>query len=223
MGDERAAKLLSDWTVTLAAGQVPKELQLDLLEALRANEARLTLAARAELASYEKEKHSRDALAHWRECLSGGNAEEGRKIFLERQDTACLRCHKINGEGGEVGPELAGIGQRQSREYLLESILFPNTRIAPGFEAVLVSMKNGASVAGIVKSESETELVINSPEDGVLKLKKAEIEKRDHGLSAMPEGMTEILSKGELRNLLEFLATIRPANGGPPPAKEALR
>src|SRR4029078_490824 len=79
MADDRAAKLLSDWTDILAAGRVPKELQLDLLEALRANEARLTPGARAELAIFEKAKDSRDALANWRECLLGGSAEEGRK------------------------------------------------------------------------------------------------------------------------------------------------
>jgi quinoprotein glucose dehydrogenase len=69
-------------------------------------------------------------------------------------------------------------------------------------------MKNGSSSAGIVKSENENQLVINSPEDGLLTLKKADIEKRDRGLSAMPDGMGDLLSKQELRNLVEFLATV---------------
>src|SRR6266404_6189451 len=99
-------------------------------------------------------------------CLYGGQADEGRKTFIERQDAACFPCHKINGEGGEVGPELAGIGQRQSREYILESILFPNAKIAPGFESVLVSMKSGKNYGGALKSENDAQIVIHSPEDG---------------------------------------------------------
>ena len=148
-------------------------------------------------------------MAKWRECLQGGNAEEGKKTFIERQDAACFRCHKISGEGGEVGPELTGVGQRQTREYLLESMLYPNKTIAPGFETVIVSLKNGTSYAGLVKAENATELVINSPEDGLLTVKKADITARDRGLSAMPEEMGNILSKTDMRNLVEFLSTLK--------------
>jgi quinoprotein glucose dehydrogenase len=213
MNDDHTSELLNGWLDKLLAGRVAKELRLDVLEAVRRNQGlRASTAAQEKLAKYEATHDLRDTLATWRDCLYGGNAEEGKKTFLERQDAACLRCHKINGEGGEVGPDLAGIGQKQTREFILESILFPNAKISPGFESVLISMKNGASWAGVVKSENDTQLVINSPEDGLLTLKKADIQKRDRGLSAMPEGMTEMLSKQDLRNLVEFLATT------PPPA-----
>jgi putative heme-binding domain-containing protein len=79
---------------------------------------------------------------------------------------------KINDEGGEVGPDLGGIGQRQTREYILESILFPNKNIAPGFESAIVALKNGNSFAGVVKSEKDIQLVIHSPNHGLLMLKK---------------------------------------------------
>ena len=101
------------------------------------------------------------------------------------------------------------MGQRQSREYILESILFPNRSIAPGFESVLVELKDGASYAGLVKSENPTELVLNSPEDGLLTLKKADIQNRQRGLSPMPEELISALSRRELRDLLEFVATVK--------------
>ncbi len=160
------------------------------------------------LAKFQAARDSKDALAQWRECLYGGHADEGRKTFVERQDAACFRCHRINGEGGEVGPELAGIGQRQSREYILESILFPNAKIALGFESVLVTTKDGKRHGGVLKSESGTQIVIHSPEDGVVTLKKSDVQTRDPSLSAMPEGVTNVLSRQDLRNLVEFLATI---------------
>jgi quinoprotein glucose dehydrogenase len=208
VNDDGATKLLSAWLDRLLAGQVVKELQLDVLDAVQKSQSLVTSAATKEkVAQYEAVRDSRDPLAKWRECLYGGDVEDGKAIFTERQDAACLRCHKINGEGGEAGPELTGIGQRQTRESILESILFPNANISPGFETLLVSMKNGSSVAGVVKSENDTQLILHSPEDGLLTIKKADIQKRDRGLSAMPEGAAEILSKRDLRNLIAFLAT----------------
>jgi quinoprotein glucose dehydrogenase len=209
-GDAGAVKLLSSWLDQLIAGKVPRELQLDVLEAARNNPCLAASAGTKDaLAKFETTRDSKDALAKWRECLYGGNAEEGKKAFIERQDLACFRCHKINGEGGEVGPELAGIGQKHPREYILESILFPNKNVAPGFESVIVTLKDGTSYAGLLKSENEAQLVINSPEDGPVTVKKADVQTRDRGLSAMPEEIGNVLSKTDLRNLLEFLATLK--------------
>ncbi|MDB6129901.1 MAG: gdhB 2, partial [Verrucomicrobiales bacterium] len=82
-----------------------------------------------------------------------------------------------------------------------------NATIAQGFENLIETLKNGISYAGQFKSETDKELVILSPEDGLLKLDKATITKRDKGLSGMPEGMGDALTRRELRSLVEFLAT----------------
>ncbi|MEO8427022.1 MAG: hypothetical protein ABI651_07920, partial [Verrucomicrobiota bacterium] len=78
-----------------------------------------------------------------------------------------------------------------------------------GSENLLVTLKNGMACAGVVKSEDEKELVLNSPEDGLLKLKKSDLQSREKGLSAMPDGMGSLLSKQDLRNLVEFLASLK--------------
>ena len=72
---------------------------------------------------------------------------------------------------------------------------------------VLVTLKGGQSHAGVIKSESGTELVLNSAEDGLVTVKKSEITGREKGLSGMPEGFGDLLSKQDLRNLVEYLAT----------------
>jgi quinoprotein glucose dehydrogenase len=120
-----------------------------------------------------------------------------------------VRCHKINSEGGEVGPDLSKIGAQKDRTYLIESVLVPNKDIAAGFESVVVSLKNGTVYAGVLKSENAGELVINSPEEGVVAVKKADIQARDKGLSPMPEGMDQILSKQDFRNLVEYLGGLK--------------
>ena len=74
---------------------------------------------------------------------------------------------------------------------------------------MVVTMKSGTTYAGTVKSESAAELELNSPEDGLLKIKKADIQTRERGLSGMPEEIRQVLSKHELRDVVEFLWTLK--------------
>jgi quinoprotein glucose dehydrogenase len=204
--DPAADKLLLEWLDKLIAGQVAAEVQLDVIEAA---DKRSSEAVKSKLAAYQASKPKDDPLAAFRETLQGGNAAEGRKVFYERAEVQCVRCHKINSEGGEVGPDLSKIGAQKDRTYLIESVLVPNKDIAAGFESVVVSLKNGTVYAGVLKSENAGELVINSPEDGVVTVKKADIQARDKGLSPMPEGMDQILSKQDFRNLVEYLGGLK--------------
>jgi len=201
-----AENALTGWLTRLLAGDVPKEVQLDLIEAA---EKRSSPEIKGKLERYQASKPKDDPLAEYREALYGGNAAEGKKIFFERPEASCVRCHKINGEGGEVGPDLSHVGGQKDRQYFLESVLIPNKQIAPGFESVLVTLNNGALYAGVLKSENANELVINSPEDGLVTVKKSDLKTREKGLSPMPEGMGQTLSKQDLRDLVEFLSILK--------------
>ena len=197
-----ADMLLKHWMDGVLAGTVAPELELDVIEAAGQRDS-----LKAQIAQYKSRLDAKDPSAAWKACLVGGNAEAGKKVFVERAEVSCVRCHKVQGEGGEVGPELTGLGKKNGRAYLLTSILYPNAAIAAGFENVLVNLKGGQSYAGIIKSESATELVLNSAEDGLVTVKKSEITSREKGLSGMPEGFGDLLSKQDLRNLIEYLAT----------------
>ena len=199
-----ADRILTNLLDQLLAGQLPHEIELELLEAVA---KRPSPVLKSKLEQYESK--SSGALKDFQQTLFGGNAEAGRKIFFEKAEASCVRCHKIKDEGGDVGPVLSGVGTRQTREYLLESLVQPNAKIAPGFETVLVVMKNDASYAGVFKSENETELVINSPEDGITKIAKENIKTRSRGNSGMPDGLGGILSKRDMRDLVEFLSSLK--------------
>lgn len=201
-----ADAVLLQWMERLLLKEVPAELQVDLLEAAS---KRPVPAFQERIRKFENSRPADDDLRSWRECLTGGNAAEGKKIFLERAEVYCIRCHKAGGEGGEVGPDLAGIGARRDRQYLLESIVFPNKHLAEGYESVNVELKSGTVYAGAVKRETESELELNSPEDGLVKINKAEIKSREKGLSGMPEELRQVLTKHDLRDLVEFLATLK--------------
>ncbi|MGV3772632.1 MAG: PVC-type heme-binding CxxCH protein [Verrucomicrobiales bacterium] len=194
------------WIDNIAANKAPREIELELLEAAAKRKDPLI---QAQLARFHARRATNDLALRHREVLFGGNVANGRKIFFERADASCLRCHKIKGEGGDVGPALDGIGGRYPREYLLESIIEPSNRIAPGFENLVIRMKDGTVYSGLLKADELEIMTINSPEEGIIKIPKADIESLDLGLSAMPAEITSTLSKRDLRDLVEFLSSLR--------------
>lgn len=200
----QADAALTRWMEQLLAGKVAAELQLDVLDAAGKRDALKPLVAK-----FDASLEAKDPIAKWKVSLTGGNVEEGRKVFHERAEVSCVRCHKIQGEGGEVGPDLTGLAGRNGRDYVLTAIIHPNATIAQGYENVLVNLKNGQSYAGVIKSETAEELLLNSPEDGLVKVKVADIQSREKGLSGMPEGFGDLLTRQDLRNLIEYLATTK--------------
>lgn len=138
--------------------------------------------------------------------LRGGDASRGKKLFAERADWACQRCHKLGNEGGDVGPNLTGLGKRLTREQILESIVYPNRTIASGFETVILTLTDGESKVGVVMSEGRGRLILNSPEEGRIQIPLDRIKSREQAPSSMPEGLTEMITRGEMRDLIEALA-----------------
>ncbi|HTH48971.1 MAG TPA: PQQ-dependent sugar dehydrogenase, partial [Candidatus Limnocylindria bacterium] len=119
-----ADAILAEQLDKLMKREIPNEVMLDLVEAAS---KRTAAPVQSRLAAYNKWKLPQDHLTPYRETLAGGNAARGRKIFYENAAVACTRCHQIGSDGGgNAGPSLVGVASRQPREYLLESIVFPN-------------------------------------------------------------------------------------------------
>lgn len=190
----------------LDAGRLPFALWLDVLEAAAKRQdpalrARLAERARVEAASI-------DPLRQWRECLEGGDANEGREIFRDKPEAGCIRCHRVGKEGGEIGPNLTALSQRAQRIAILESIIDPNASIVPGFSSLLVKLKDGRELVGIVSAESFEQMTLTSPTDGKkTTFRTGEIVAETGLPSAMPPAFGQILGKRAIRDLVEFLAT----------------
>lgn len=206
MDGQDVNRLLSRQLNDLKAGKIDAAVQLDLLEAAAKHPDQRVQAG---LAAFNKVRADQTGVALFTECLTGGNAESGRKIFHDKIEASCIRCHKVTGEGGDAGPNLSQIGARADRAYILESITFPNNKIAPGFENVQGQLNNGVSYAGLLKNETDDAIEIFSPEDGLMKIKKSDIKTRQRGLSGMLDNMREVLTKREIRDLVEYLAELK--------------
>jgi quinoprotein glucose dehydrogenase len=156
-GPESEALLL-DWMTFLLEGKVSAEIQLDLLEAAKVKDS-------AALKDAEERYRARldpdNPLAPYESVLYGGDEEAGKEVFFEKVAVSCQRCHKIDGEGGgEAGPDLSHVASKHPREYFLESVLFPNAKIAAGFENVTLVLQDGSQVRGRVVEEDNEKVTL---------------------------------------------------------------
>ena len=141
--------------------------------------------------------------------LEGGDAEAGRRIFFERSDVQCVRCHQVGDQGGQVGPPLTKIAEQKTREYLLESMVTPNKTIAEGWGQTAVQLQSDEVEVGRVAKETTDWLMLVLPDGKQKALPKAQIKARKAALSAMPEDIVKQLSKRDLRDLVAFLAGLK--------------
>jgi quinoprotein glucose dehydrogenase len=116
---------------------------------------------------------------------------------------------------------LDGVGQRQTRQYILESIVDPNAKIAPGFESAVVKTKIGRTHIGVVRREDAQYLVLVDADGRLDSIDKSEIVSRERGLSAMPQDIAKTLSKRDLRDLVEFLEGLKTPTKATPSGTEA--
>jgi quinoprotein glucose dehydrogenase len=193
---------------SLLNNTLPAELQLDLLEAAgKSKDPRIA----EKLKSFEAHRDTKtDPLANWSELLAGGDIAKGRRIFFQNGTVSCLRCHKVGTDAVVVGPDLAGIAAKKDRRYLLESVLKPNAQVAPGFQQVILNLKDGDTIYGTLKKETDTTLFVQTPdEDTITEVARDQVADRRNSLSPMPEGFDKLLNKRELRDLIEFLASLK--------------
>jgi len=204
--DPRAAALLVDELGNkLRAGVLPEEVALDLVLAAERSDypdVRQLVASCRQVRGDVQE--ARLARYYW--SVYGGDSERGRKVFEQKAELACLRCHPRGADAaGGVGPDLRGVGRRLTRRQVLESIVLPNARIAPGYEGCLVRLQDDTVIVGRILEETAEWIRIQDADGLVLDLPLEQIDARRPDLSAMPEGHDEHLTREEMRDLIEYV------------------
>jgi quinoprotein glucose dehydrogenase len=202
-----ADALLKEQLLLLDQGKVAPTIQLELITAAerRSDPAIKEILTKREAAIAS----SADPLAAYKVALAGGDRTRGERIFRNQPTLACIRCHRAGSDGGDAGPNLADVGAKYTREYILESIVKPNAHIAPGFDTIVVTLKNGTNAAGIVANETADTLTLRNTDNKIVEVKKADIARREGAPSGMPEIYGAILTKRELRDVVEYMASLR--------------
>jgi putative membrane-bound dehydrogenase-like protein len=215
----RAVELLTEragWAKRLFAAVAAKKVSAG---AINVNQARRLLSLKdAELARLVK--------AHYGTLREGRNPERERVVadmrrMLERTkgDPArgvevykklCAQCHKLHGEGVEVGPDITSNG-RATFEQLLSNVFDPSLVIGAGYEAVTVETVKGRSLTGLLVEDSPSRVVLKVQGGKQEVIARAEIERvQVSKLSLMPEDVEKQLKPQEIADLFSFLVLDRP-------------
>lgn len=186
----------------LEAGLLPAAVLAELQQVFPATASRKLHAVR--VSKLEPAAYLAFALEH------AGDAERGRKLFFDAKGIACAKCHRVGGEGEDVGPDLSGIGAQYQRKDLAESILFPSKVIREGYQAVVVATTQGQLLTGLVRGETAEALTLQDAEGRRHVIAKQEIEeRRPSGVSLMPEGLNSGLSLQDFADLVAYLETLK--------------
>jgi putative heme-binding domain-containing protein len=146
----------------------------------------------------------------------GGDPARGRALFLDRDGLGCVKCHRVGGEGGEVGPDLSTIGAQLDRAKLAESILYPSRSIREGYQQVTAATADGRVVAGLVQSESADTLTLRDAEGKDHTIPKGEIQERTKAaVSLMPEGLQLGLSRQDFADVISYLESLKASPESP--------
>lgn len=200
--DTASLGLLGRLLTNLREDKLPVAVGLDLAEAI---EAHADAALTAKLTNYGTELDSDYGL--YALAMEGGNARRGRGIFYNNSAAQCVRCHAVFEYGGNVGPGLEGIADRLSKQQLLQAVIRPSARLAPGYETVLVTYRDSSAVAGIVLERSVETLKLKVGKEDILTIARADILEEESLPSSMPS-MEGKLSRREVRDVVAFLESL---------------
>ena len=142
----------------------------------------------------------------WLKRLEGkADPEAGERIFFHPKLATCSRCHRIDGRGQDVGPDLSSIG-RTDRRPILESILQPSNTVAPHYVAWHLETADGKVQSGMLIHTQLDEYTYLDAKGERFKLKTGDlVEQRPLTTSIMPDGLLDRLTDQEVRDLLAYL------------------
>ena len=156
----------------------------------------------------ERNPQREQVVAEMRKLLSQqrGDAKRGEIGFQK----VCGQCHKIHGQGQEVGPDITANG-RASFEQLLSNVFDPSLVIGASYQARVVVTEDGRILTGLIAEENEQRIVLKLQGGKVETIPRAQVEEVNISpLSLMPEGLEKQLTPDELRDLFAFLVLDKP-------------
>jgi putative heme-binding domain-containing protein len=135
-----------------------------------------------------------------------GNAEKGETLFR----SMCSSCHRVNGTGGRLGPDLSRIGSARSRELLVRRIRGGVEGFRQGYEPVTLTPQTGQPIYGVKKNEDLFSVQIMDTSERIQGYEKDKMKAVENGTrSAMPAFSSNRLNDTDLDDLLRYLQTLR--------------
>jgi len=131
-----------------------------------------------------------------------GDSKNGAALFKQH----CAQCHRLRGEGVEVGPDLGMMAGKPAEQFVV-AILDPNAAVETRYQNFAATMKDGHEVSGLIIAETPTTLTLRAPNRADETLLRGELKELSAGgLSLMPDGLESALTPQQLADLIAFVA-----------------
>jgi putative heme-binding domain-containing protein len=138
--------------------------------------------------------------------LSSGDPLRGREVFRR----VCAQCHRLFGEGQDVGPDLT-LNGRGSLDQLVSNVFDPSLVIGTAYQARTVLTTDGRILTGLLVEDSPQRVVLKLQGGKLETIPRDEIDQlRTSELSLMPEGLEKQLAPQEIADLFALLLLERP-------------
>ncbi|WP_254514041.1 PVC-type heme-binding CxxCH protein [Anatilimnocola floriformis] len=180
------------------------------LDATRLKMLKETLVSRVDqriqkISKSDLTPYRRDVLNSYYSVLKEtGDATRGKEIFKKN----CAACHKLQGIGHEIGPNLAAMKNRGA-EAILVNVLDPNREVNPQYLNYLLLTTDGRSLSGILSAETATSVTLRKQENVSETILRVDIESlKSTGQSLMPVGLEKQIDRAAMVDLLEYLKTV---------------
>jgi putative heme-binding domain-containing protein len=141
-----------------------------------------------------------------------GDVEHGALVF----DARCVSCHRVDGQGGRLGPDLSRVGLRRPRAFLEKKIRTPATAaVAPGYQAVTLVLADGRRLQGTRKNEDAFSIQIMTVQEQLVAYPKSRVQAvLTEPRSLMPAFAPDRLPEADLSDLLAYLMSRRQSGPG---------
>lgn len=134
-----------------------------------------------------------------------GDVERGKQFFAKN----CASCHKVDGTGHELGPNLAAMKNR-GPEAILLNVLDPNREVNPQFLSYVLVTNEGKTLSGIIAAESANSVTLRRADGQGDEVLRSDIEElRSTGLSLMPEGLEKQIDQQAMADLIAYLMALK--------------
>lgn len=202
------------WEKNGAPDAERRELAGQILLAIRASKSADAEKLRPKLTQIADPRPTTEA--EWKKLLSQkGDVEAGQRLFFHKNGPRCFTCHRVDGRGGKLGPDLSKIGRSAPREKIIESILTPSKEIAPLFVSWSIITRDGKTHTGLIVEEGSIggapSTVKLADADGKITVVKVQDIEERHALntSIMPDKLPEQMTPREFVDLVEFLMSLK--------------
>jgi putative membrane-bound dehydrogenase-like protein len=135
-----------------------------------------------------------------------GNPRRGRELYLNHKALACITCHRLEGVGGNVGPDLTRLWDTMTVEKIMEAIIDPSKEIKEGYQSYIATTKGGQVFAGLKVAQSADEVVLRDATAREIRIAAKDLEELTASKkSLMPDDVVKHLTFNQFLDLVAFL------------------